>query len=136
MKANELMIGDWVTMFPENYRIEGIVCLREKHSGEEKWQVAVTDKDGKCMKTNVEIPSPIPITPEILEKNGFFKHSHFSTDRYELIVEESRVNYWVSKKILDVRGSNHHGDFFDEKIYVHELQHALRLCGIEKEIVL
>lgn len=130
MKAQELMIGDWVMQFGEPRRIVGIR----------------TDAFYPYIKTNMgdtwyeegmkDLAEPILLTPEILEKNGFLKHSHLSTDRYELIVGESRVNYWVSKKILDIRGGNHHGDFFDEKIYVHELQHALRLCGIEKEIEL
>ena len=39
---------------------------------------------------------------------------------------------------LKVRSSNYKTivEKKEEVIYVHELQHALRLCGIDKEIVL
>jgi len=75
--------------------------------------------------------NPIPLTPEVLEKNGF----EFLIDTWYLQTEE--------RKPIHIR-------FMDEFIaisincniipmglkYVHQLQHALRLCGIEKEIEL
>lgn len=75
---------------------------------------------------------PIPLTPEILEKNGFAER--FDDDlvlmECEGIVMEIGNNYTRFKD----------GKMFLHRVltplyYVHELQHALKLCGIEKEIV-
>lgn len=79
--------------------------------------------------------SPIPLTTEILEKNNFEKHYDDDIIIYthpQGIIIEMGINY----KFFDdghffVRGIQH------RLFYVHEIQHALRLCGInDKEIVL
>lgn len=84
----------------------------------------------------------IPLTPEILEKNGFEirgrkKYFLVPNDPSLAIKREPIIgahgntftigHFWEGKK--DFR-------WFIEISFVHELQHALRLCGIEKEIVL
>lgn len=80
----------------------------------------------------LEEVEPIPLTPEILEKNGFAER--FDDDlvlmECEGIVMEIGNNYTRFKD----------GKMFLHRVlaplyYVHELQHALKLCGIEKEIV-
>lgn len=79
------------------------------------------------------------ITPEILEKNGFeFLYSSLPGGSLQ---EQRRkkvdtykwhglvINYFHENsdfQIMDIRRVRFN--------YVHELQHALRLCGIEKEI--
>ena len=77
-----------------------------------------------CQITKIE---PIPLTSEILEKNGFVIESrdyHGEPLQYCKLVD----GLWI-----DISGEN----FFEGKLeYVHQLQHALRLCGIEKEIEL
>lgn len=76
----------------------------------------------------VEI-EPIPLTPEILEKNGF---------RLEKFSGETMSGmWWESPEFVireDMRDSIGKNNFKFE--YVHELQHALKLCGINKEITL
>jgi hypothetical protein len=70
---------------------------------------------------------PIPLTPEILEKNGFIKerlYCHGTPLQYCVLVD----GLWI-----DISGEN----YFEGKLeYVHQLQHTIRLCGIEKEITL
>lgn len=120
MKANELtikdlMIGDWVynTHNRQNERVQeitsGLVML------------AYND-----LYEYDEI-EPIPLIPEILEKNGFVVESrdcHGKPLQYCELVD----GLWI-----DISGEN----FFEGKLeYVHQLQHALRLCEIEKEIIL
>lgn len=89
---------------------------------------------------------PIPITPEILEKNEFKKFNF-------LHIEGQHQWIWWKNTLLSVtlwcRELNDNiKDGMMIKIetptsnlcikinYVHELQHILRLCEIEKEIVL
>jgi hypothetical protein len=85
---------------------------------------------------------PILLTPEILEKNGFVLD--------EVIKEyciyngiDNRVSLHNDKEYMNSRNEWHvHIDDEDycsiancELTYVHELQHILRLCKIDKEIV-
>jgi hypothetical protein len=73
---------------------------------------------------------PIPLTPEILEKNGWEERPTgyvFYTDgkRYE-----NSLWYIFDSNTFVVNTTE-----FQIK-YVHQLQHALRLCGINKNIEL
>ncbi len=89
---------------------------------------------------------PIPITPEILEKNGF---SFCTRDGGYYLYETMSCGFDVEVILFDVVNKYesiqlHIGDTNDtatylhlmECNYTHQLQHALRLCGIEKEIEL
>ena len=105
MNANELMLGDWVKYHGVPVRV---VEISEKSVGFMSGGAYDIDKPENLM--------PIPLTPEILEKNGFSRNG-------------------LDIALFDRKG----GDDFvgaSNLQYVHELQHALRLCGIEKEIVL
>lgn len=67
--------------------------------------------------------SYIPLSGDILVKNGWIKH----TMLYK--------NEWYG----DIGLFEEHGKFYymDLKIeYVHQLQHLLRLCGVEKELTI
>ena len=134
MKANELMIGDYV-----NYRgqIIKVTSLYDKGGSNE---IGWSDKEsvwvnGRCIE-------PIPLTPEILEKNGFEKQQFGN-----FIYENDDVNLRIEFYPKNINYTNGCYDYIDiEKgcvtitempiEFVHELQHALRLCEIEKEIVL
>lgn len=89
---------------------------------------------------------PIPLTPEILEKNGFndtsfeanHKHKYvIHTNEYQLGYYPKTNSFNIYKKGID--------PFYTKDVfccgfqnivkYVHELQHALKLCKIDKEIV-
>lgn len=75
---------------------------------------------------------PIPLTPEILEKNGWAhyeddKDSFHDEDCVFLKQKEGGYGVCIDNVLRTISGIIH---------YVHELQQALRLCGIEKEIKL
>ena len=116
MKATDLMVGDWVYIHePEckGHRIDSIDEL--------DGQVGA---DGEVYD-ECDI-RPIPLTEEILVKNGWRKEPTTIDGDYAnwhgeipICQEEDEFNY---ERI--------------ELIYVHQLQHLLRLCGIEKEIEL
>lgn len=97
-------------------------------------QVTVIFCDGqlettKSECTGIELIEPVPLTPEILEKNGFKNMGFFG---------KCEVENW--KILCDTKNvaiiHKEHTDIDIPIEYVHELQHALRLCGIDKEIVL
>lgn len=150
MKANELMIGDWVYGCTDPY---------DKDEEQKKYPVKVIkiDIDGDTWTIgnnpftepyedewwNIE---PIPLTPEILEKNGFVNISNHTLkggNTFRLDIEQRGYDYCVTIKPRDYFKLQSYDDRWYTLCemefgcnYVHELQHALRLCGIEKEIVL
>lgn len=82
---------------------------------------------------NGEDISPIPLTPEILEKNGFWYQDNvgYVMEEYEY---EIIYDLWDHKlRILKNREQILNLEYFDQMCF-HELQHALRLCGISKNI--
>ena len=136
MKANELMIGDWVNLSKGNWS--------------ENRQVELIDIE--MIADSVYLAKPIPLTPEILEKNGFkFDGSGQRSMMLMTPYGESgtRWNLYVGlkHKTIDVFSAppveKSPGWRKSNKIYLevcgcylHELQHALRLCGIDLEIKL
>lgn len=131
MKAKDLMIGDWL--------LDGHVCA----------QVTSITCDGIIETTNnalsnIELVEPISLTSEILEKNGFTKSTPppgihakcYNLDNKEEKYHLTIANYNKYKRLL-LNVDSEDSECFNIKCdYVHELQHALRLCGIEKEIIL
>lgn len=79
-----------------------------------------------------EYLDPIPLTPEILEKNGF-RHGCYVGGYYS-----PDCPFRVFTKTEGTCGFT---TLFDDEIhfsciFVHQLQNALFLCGIEKEITI
>lgn len=109
MKASELMIGNWVIVYEKAMPVKARV---ESVFGRGAMVL------GHVRSADLGFMAPIPLTPEILEKNGI-----------ELSVGPGGLYQGA------ISGVNCHIEFNIIK-YVHELQNALRLCGIEKEIEL
>lgn len=139
MKATDLMIGDYIT-FAESLNDEKgpiifkVVALNCPGEGE-----ALMLLKGQVACDVMEIDdewSGIPITPEILEKNGWVKFQVY----YRLRIDDSQyMEYYPHKgrleRIYDHKDGYHEVVFTVHGLnYVHLLQHALRLCGINKEI--
>lgn len=144
MKANELSIGDWVNVLKYHWdgspyigQIDGII---KKHG-------TYYLQFGSALSAEIDRCEPIPITPEILEKNGFrLKEKGVLYTEYVSGDEHSIIEFGFYKESIHdidtvlncelgfVGGLDriHHCHVK----YVHELQHALKLCGIEKEIEL
>lgn len=123
MEAKELMIGDWVrillvkdTLKEYNTQVKQITYDDILDS------YYVEDEDNYVTLKYVE---PIPLTPEILEINGWIKKSY--TSLFEHYDEHIPFALEIDKRKLYL--------VLDDTIviscmYVHELQHALRLCGL------
>lgn len=134
MKATELMVGDWV-------------CLKDDIKCELPLKVdgVITDDislDGEGFLGGAQgLIRPITITPEILEKNRFLPSFEMGHETLCLVSSEYSVYYRPVDTYLYVfKRDNEHGegDFIvsdhrnKNAKYVHELQHALRLCGLNE----
>lgn len=128
MNANELMLGDWVIRkgVPEEP-----MCLYDMKVSA---GIAYLDQDGRGVVQKFENIEPIPLTREIFEKNGFVCA--------DLSFEDLYTGYGLHI-YGEVYGDVYGGwyiicgtDVSMNVSHVHELQHALKLCRIEKEIVL
>lgn len=126
LKATDLMVGDWVMSFGAPHKVVGIrTDMFEPH--------IKTDMSDTWYEEGIEnLLESIPLTPEILEKNGFYRSEIPTRDEighyYHRKTAPSSI--FVSMSFDDGR------DFGNEIKYVHQLQHILRLCGINKEIEL
>lgn len=133
MKLKDVMIEDWVK------------CCNPERDGHQidlidfvNYQVGV---DGELYAPNML--RPIPLTPEIMERNGFVNKRNNWMQLGNFGDQPLMMWYLKDDKILHAHkyqmeihysAKNCHCCFMCE--YVHQFQHALKLVGIEKEIVL
>lgn len=132
MKANELMIGDYIMLYDDIYIIEEI--------SSKGWAHIIYNDGSDCrvpLSTDYILGelTPVPLTAEILEKNEFYYENNIGHVleyyNYEIIYD-----MWENElRILKDREQILKIKTFD-KMCVHELQHALRLCGINKNITI
>ena len=118
MKATDLMIGDWISYIPEIAEGEDSY-LGEPHN---------IQVDLSCLqKVDELIFTPILLTPEILEKNGWKDRENLM----ELRVNEDTYFLW-SKGYGVFTGAfiNQTGCYICDFKYVHTLQHILRSYGL------
>ena len=132
MKASELQIGDWVydAILKCNTQVE---------------MLSLSGIRGDCHDNiwNEKTFEPIPLTAEILEKNGFIgkEEGHYYSYhiRYGRLCNEifnvHYQNHWIACSTPDNRDEFALFGIIVLR-YVHELQHALRLCGIDKQITI
>ena len=125
MKANELMIRDWCCNehgFPMQITNVGEDYAYATWDGNEGDPWEFDDKDDQ--------PKPIPLTPEILEKNGFIK---VNSQRYDYGYPDTDCYVKVNpkKNMIHVNGRNANSNLYSHS-FVHELQRVLRLCGLDE----
>lgn len=137
MKATDLMIGDWV------YSTFSDTPCRVLSIGISNYGFGVVIVDNVGGAKDVASITPIPLTPEILEKNGFIikkkwaQRGSFGDNPliiWHLDDDPVTCDYRHELEIHDNATAKIHVRVPCE--YVHELQHALRLCEIKKEIEL
>ena len=121
MRVCELMLGDWVldTRTKNPLRVNPFMAEMEVP----EWE-------------------PIPLTQKILENNGFEWIKNKIVDEAYVLTK----TFWDEEPELIIRRFDFNESFvictswddtsFMSIGYVHELQHLLKLCGIDKEIEL
>ena len=118
------MIGDWVLDKAVSDNPVQIEQINEKN---------VHYKRGNgYMSAGVELLEPVLLTDAILKANGFEYHhknfaalSHVHPFQLKMVEwpDENGIGLWMIGGLFKIR-------------YVHELQHAMKLCEIDKEIKL
>ena len=121
MKISEFIVGDWVWTSGHPVQVEAI----NRH------KIGYLKKYWK----NFEYIEPILLTPEMLELNGIKKRG----DEYMIFGWEGEKQWYVSledfKPQYDfwfITSSDRSLNVRGQIRYVHELQHSLRLCGLNE----
>lgn len=141
LKISDLSVGDWV------YYDKGDT----PYSIRSVYRTGIQD----CVVLNdsvfpegvigfVDRLTPIPITAEILEQNGF---EFEKASRWHIceLEDKTRINVWIGRNNEgrievskpDLFEHEYHFKYADIEVLniaVHQLQHALRLAGVDKEI--
>ena len=119
-KCRDLMVGDWITNrngFPMQITNVGEDYAYATFEGNERDPWEFDDKDDQ--------PQPIPLTPEILKKNGWKETQYW----HEYQDGKSTIQCCLP----DMRGRINGIEIEHFKCeYVHQYQHLLRLCGLDE----
>jgi hypothetical protein len=134
MKAEDLMIGDLVLYNETHQQILEISGIDDE---------VYLETDELVHQSEIQ---PIPLTPEVLEKNGFLANKHvYPYPYYKYEVKEIKVKVGFAFPQGNRTSYKEPWVCVDTEcvyiehlpcMFVHQLQHVLRLCGIEKEIEL
>lgn len=135
LKTSDLSVGNWVQDNYGNYvKVVGIW-----QGSNFSYQVDCL-RDGKSVTITPCNLHPIPITAEILEKNGLVRHERDAYNPKSIVLSNhfimartyTDVDWW---RVLIYDEELPSLELFNGRIYsVHLLQHALKLAGVDKEI--
>ena len=135
--VNKLMINDWVLYEGEPYQIRQLGIYGVDRDGEDYPAVCIGKPKGIGLIVEINEISPIPLAVKILEKNGFIKNKYG-----EMILDDelgaSEITYLV---LVPFRDEVYYRWMVNNELIaviksVHELQHIMRVCKIDKEIEL
>lgn len=122
MRIEDLSIGDWVMYRDREWQ----VCSLYKFTEE----VGLWRKDSQFCEYVSDL-HPIPLTPEILEKNGWkeivrnIKYQTWAKGDIYILKYSAEERYCLFMRRYEMKFSLYH---------THQLQHALRLAGVGNEI--
>ena len=121
------MIDDWVMYNPN-------VFIEDEYESVKEW-FPTQINSGEDIDLAIEgCYAPIPLTTDILEKNGFesqhnvgYVLEHYDDNTIIVDLYNHTLKILINYKVVFEK------EYFDI-IPLHEFQHALKLCGIKKEI--
>jgi hypothetical protein len=137
MDCKDLMVNDFVKYNGVTKMVDAIYLYSVSvHDPIEEWSIS------EAKTFPVDDIEPIKLTSEILVKNGFVyqeaeetcatnAYHHWQLDGEYLALDD--FQYWRKEKKDDLPRFCIAGIDVN---YVHQLQHLLRLCGVEKELVI
>ena len=145
MEASELMIGDLVRVNKDVCFKKGTIVRVHAIDGDRNFPekrmigcvtcVPIDDPDGFSGGVWTAYLDPIPLTADILKNNGFDEEHNVGYVYEDGEGNEVVVDLWNKNiRVLYERNViiNRH-EFWD--LAVHKLQHVLKLCEIEKGII-
>lgn len=141
LKISDLSVGDWVRYRDREWEVCSIYQFTE--------EVGLFRK-GSQICESIEDIEPIPITAEILGANGFIlQKDSFNTYEYTTLLGKMLrttrvhldapqcINVFLHDTTIE-RGYYHREkisvSILKDVVYIHQLQHALRIAGVDKEI--
>lgn len=157
MKANELMIDDWVLSKSISKPCKVVGIDPREGLGQNGYTFKLKSQDNVMLFVHAVSVEPILLTKEILEENGFKEvHGFGYFDKYPTLGwgYHNGIHDYCSIDVTfydtPINGVSHlvkinrnsaSGDGINsvhncDIDYVHQLQHAIRQCGIDKEIVI
>lgn len=121
LSVKELQIGDWVLHCNRPCKVLGIKDIHKRHDA-----ILLFGQNGFSRKGF----EPIPLTHEILEKNGFVED-----DEHDWFIYDDGNNYFIIEFCREIGTDEIVAESFMsfgrcECIYVHELQHDLKRCRL------
>lgn len=146
LNCKSLMIGDWVLHEGEPYQIRQLGIFGENRDGEDYPAVCIGKPKGVGLIVEINEIEPIPLTSEILEKNGFIKVEHYYPyPTYEYKVESLKFvvraafpkGSKATKRTKPFTEVDAEWCWYNNDCeFLHNLQQVMRLCRIKKEIVI
>ena len=135
LKISDLSVGDWVQ--DKNGIYAKVIGVENWSNG---YLLNIELHGVNVGSTPLASAHPIPITAEILESNGFERgrrgdfYHHLRLDKNRTLYIHASTNGWRVEITYDTAGILRTTHLMPDMNSVHELQHALRLAGIDKEI--
>lgn len=133
LTAGDLMVGDWIQCPTIQEKYAKITEIYLTLDAEPKRMVSLNSYGLRYCVPIDEI-EPIPFTKDLLKKNAVYseKEDNYSIDILTFETDGDEIEMGITYIGL-------HGDLFYSIIdikYVHELQHALKVCHINKEVTI
>jgi hypothetical protein len=124
MRVNEIMISDYLSYEGQIIKVASIT--------KKKVGYHIKDNEYRMHYARLCECEPVFITPEILEKLGFEK---WDDGWYIYDYENTGIEIAWAGTILKINGEYVNLEL-PAVMYLHQLQHALRFCGISIKIEL
>jgi hypothetical protein len=137
MVARELQIGDFVLVDGTPRRVEAITKKKIGYHRKED--------EPRLYYARLRDVEPIEITEEFITKIGFdieknlngWYQARMRTNGFSVYFCATRPNEWDWEKTLEISHSPLREPYLRKTVtYLHELQHAFKLCGIYFEVKL
>lgn len=150
MKASDICVGDWLNIynFPNDNpkkddlfpaKVSAVSVFDPFKEPDDVTCELVIPNTNDISSRPLDTCLPIELTEDILVKNGFVEVE--LTDSYELNTDYYEIEVWNYSDGLWVV-TVHWIEFSSTPeskatvSYAHQLQHLLRLCGVEKELAI
>lgn len=151
LKISDLSVGDWVSFDTAYLTVEGddiATAFVKKVQQPARIKSILGDQDlifaevetednFDTIYLKMEHIRPIPITAEILENDGWKKEGRsyrWSNEKYRVFIWLKKFSHFVDVVEMDKQFATKSSCIEVSQLHVHQLQHALRLAGVDKEI--